>query len=201
MSNQLLVEWFGGTTQAICADENNLKTSKCLKNYLIDLNKLEDNESLTLRCCCKILKDDCLISEFPSNIIHATLNLKGGKGGFGALLKKQVPKKKYIQNYEACRTLTGKRYGDEMTEKEIQDWKRKKFEEKQLVDNELKTFQLHKEELEAQIKSNASRLDPKYKSQLVQSEKSIVSSVKSGMKKIKEKEVAKQMKKINLKII
>jgi hypothetical protein len=36
-------------------------------------------------------------------------SLKGGKGGFGSLLRRIKPKAKDDQNYEACRDLSGRR--------------------------------------------------------------------------------------------
>ena len=35
--------------------------------------------------------------------------LKGGKGGFGSLLRRIKPKAKDDQNFEACRDLSGRR--------------------------------------------------------------------------------------------
>jgi hypothetical protein len=52
------------------------------------------------------------LSQVNSNsILQVRLkgNIKGGKGGFGSLLRSMNPKKKPTDNFEACRDLTGRR--------------------------------------------------------------------------------------------
>jgi hypothetical protein len=48
--------------------------------------------------------------------------LKGGKGGFGSLLRRIKPKAKDDQNFEACRDLSGRRLRHINNEQRLREW-------------------------------------------------------------------------------
>lgn len=49
--------------------------------------------------------------------------LKGGKGGFGSLLRSMNPKKQPTENFEACRDLSGRRLRTINNEARLEEWK------------------------------------------------------------------------------
>ena len=55
--------------------------------------------------------------------LHLVLRLRGGKGGFGALLRGQGRDGKITSNFDACRDLQGRRLKYSNTEKKLADWK------------------------------------------------------------------------------
>lgn len=57
------------------------------------------------------------------NTVHLTLGLRGGKGGFGALLRGQGRDGKVTTNFDACRDLQGRRIKHTTVEIKLQDWK------------------------------------------------------------------------------
>lgn len=54
--------------------------------------------------------------------IGLLLRLKGGKGGFGALLRGQGRDGKITTNYDACRDLTGRRLRHINADKKLEEW-------------------------------------------------------------------------------
>ena len=49
-------------------------------------------------------------------------SLKGGKGGFGSLLRSMKPKAKGDENFEACRDLSGRRLRHINNESRLREW-------------------------------------------------------------------------------
>ena len=54
--------------------------------------------------------------------VDLCLRLRGGKGGFGALLRGQGRDGKITDNYDACRDLTGRRLRTVEAEKKLKEW-------------------------------------------------------------------------------
>lgn len=71
----------------------------------------------------------------PSHVIHphdhvvVHYRLLGGKGGFGALLRGlgRDPSK-LVDNYDACRDISGRRLRHVTAETKLKDWKRREAE-------------------------------------------------------------------------
>ena len=74
-----------------------------------------------------------LLSNYNNEIIEFRLILKGGKGGFGTLLKTQPARKKLTNNFDACRDLSGRRVGHVNQEKLNKEWKQKKKNESKII--------------------------------------------------------------------
>lgn len=66
-------------------------------------------------------------------VYSITMKIKGGKGGFGSLLKGQPAVKKRTKNFDSCRDLTGRRIRHVNQEKQMQDYLNKKKEEELLI--------------------------------------------------------------------
>lgn len=60
---------------------------------------------------------------FPS--VRLLLRLKGGKGGFGSLLRGAATKagQKKTNNFDACRDMSGRRLRHVNAEKRLEEWK------------------------------------------------------------------------------
>lgn len=67
-------------------------------------------------------------------VVRVLYRLLGGKGGFGALLRKQANKGKKTKNFDAMRDLTGRRLRHSMAVDRIKEWMEKQNKEDELVD-------------------------------------------------------------------
>lgn len=78
-----------------------------------------------LRFSGKDLRDDQRLGDFGAEhgcVISLLLRLRGGKGGFGALLRGQGRDGKITTNYDACRDLTGRRLRHINADKKLEEW-------------------------------------------------------------------------------
>ena len=74
----------------------------------------------------RIIPLNSLLTNYINSIIEFRTIIKGGKGGFGTLLKTQPARKKLTNNFDACRDLSGRRVGHVNQEKLNKEWKQKK---------------------------------------------------------------------------
>jgi hypothetical protein len=76
-----------------------------------------------LICCGKQLSDEQQLGNTcrDGNTIHMTASLRGGKGGFGALLR-NAGRARNTDNFDACRTLDGRRMREVEAEKKRAEW-------------------------------------------------------------------------------
>jgi len=58
------------------------------------------------------------------SLSHTNSQIKGGKGGFGNLLR-HVKATEKIDNYDACRDLSGRRYRLVEAERKLSEWEEK----------------------------------------------------------------------------
>ena len=83
------------------------------------------------------LKDewDSLLKSPAAAFTILTLSrvLLGGKGGFGALIRNEVTKRKKVTNFDACRDLDGRRLRHSKAAERIKEWAQKQAEEDALV--------------------------------------------------------------------
>lgn len=77
--------------------------------YLLENNRIVNNQNI-------------LKSNHDGVIYNINIKIKGGKGGFGSLLKGQPAVKKRTKNFDSCRDLSGKRIRHIIQEKKIQDY-------------------------------------------------------------------------------
>lgn len=82
----------------------------------------------------------------PNQTLHVELrgSLKGGKGGFGSLLRSVKPKAQQDENFEACRDLSGRRLRHINNERRIQQFHQRQEEEEKYVQEELKEYESKK---------------------------------------------------------
>jgi len=89
-------------------------------------------------------------------------SLKGGKGGFGSLLRSIKPKAKEDENFEACRDLSGRRLRHVYNEQRLLDFQKRQEEEEKYVQEELKEYEKTKNQLKGAIQANNYKLDDAY---------------------------------------
>ena len=73
------------------------------------------------------------LKDYENSIIEFRIILKGGKGGFGTLLKTQPARKKLTNNFDACRDLSGRRLGHINQERKMREWKQLRNEESKII--------------------------------------------------------------------
>jgi len=92
--------------------------------------------------------------------------LKGGKGGFGSLLRSMNPRTKQVENFDSCRDLTGRRIRDAQNEKRVEEWQKKKEEEEKEVEEENRKYEQQKKAMQAAMRSNLYKIDDEYREQV-----------------------------------
>ena len=111
---------------------------------------------------CKFCADDPVHVELRGS-------LKGGKGGFGSLLRSVKPKAQQDDNFEACRDLSGRRLRHINNERRIREFQQRQEEEEKYVQEELKQYEANKKQLKGAIEANNYKLDDAYVKQVAQS--------------------------------
>lgn len=71
------------------------------------------------------------LGKFPV-VVHLLLRLRGGKGGFGSLLRGAATKagQKKTNNFDACRDMSGRRLRHVNAEKKLEEWRAEAEERK-----------------------------------------------------------------------
>ena len=111
-------------------------------------------------------------------------SLKGGKGGFGSLLRSVKPKATQDDNYEACRDLSGRRLRHINNERRINEFQQRQDEEEKYVMEELREYEKTKKQLKGAIAANNYKLDEAYVKQVARSGQDMAESVREGAKKM-----------------
>ncbi|XP_073311391.1 uncharacterized protein [Primulina huaijiensis] len=76
-------------------------------------------------------RSDREVGKFPM-VVHLSLRLRGGKGGFGSLLRGAATKagQKKTNNFDACRDMSGRRLRHVNAEKKLEEWRAEADERK-----------------------------------------------------------------------
>ena len=99
-------------------------------------------------------KDLGKLSDLDTNktlFVELKGSLKGGKGGFGSLLRSIKPKAKEDENFEACRDLSGRRLRHVYNEQRLRDFHQRQEEEEKYVQEELKEYEKTKKQIKGAI--------------------------------------------------
>lgn len=110
-------------------------------------------------------------------MLSVECGLKGGKGGYGSLLRSMKPKAKADQNYEACRDLSGRRLRHIYNERRLQEWQQRQTEEAKYIEEENTAYDANRQQLQSAIRANKNKLDERYTNQVEQGANSIVEGV------------------------
>ena len=108
---------------------------------------------------------------------NVQFRLKGGKGGFGSMLRAIGSQIEKTTNNEACRDLSGRRMRDVNNEKKMMEWVKNKAEKDRQKERE------KIEKLERQLQKPKHFFnDPEYEKKLDETIDSVEDALKAGMK-------------------
>jgi hypothetical protein len=119
---------------------------------------------------------------FPS--CSLLLRLRGGKGGFGSLLRGAATKagQKKTSNFDACRDMSGRRLRHVNAEKKLKEWKdQSKERELELAANEYLKKQAKKEKKD----SGCAKVIEKYREETFKSMEDVEAAVLTGLAEAK----------------
>lgn len=71
------------------------------------------------------LQDSCTLAEHgveKHSTVHLVFSLRGGKGGFGAMLRTAGARGVKTTNFDACRDLNGRRLRHVNAERQLREW-------------------------------------------------------------------------------
>ncbi|XP_068644410.1 uncharacterized protein [Aristolochia californica] len=140
---QVLVKLLDGRTRCLRISSPTI-SGFSLKQNIYKITRIPV-ELLRLVSGSREISDQTLISasgdtQFPSLIL--LLRLRGGKGGFGSLLRGAATKagQKKTNNFDACRDMSGRRLRHVNAEKKLEEWKAEAEERKleKIAENFLK---------------------------------------------------------------
>ena len=123
--NQIFVKLLDGKTRCIQIPSPTI-SGESLKEYLLARTGIPLRFQRLVSGALEIA-DETLISAsdgiFPS--CSLLLRLRGGKGGFGSLLRGAATKagQKKTRNFDACRDMSGRRLRHVNAEKRLEEWK------------------------------------------------------------------------------
>ncbi|XP_040041476.2 splicing regulator SDE2 [Gasterosteus aculeatus] len=112
----------------------------------------------------------------PGAVYHLEPRLRGGKGGFGSMLRALGAQIEKTTNREACRDLSGRRLRDVNHEKEMAEWLKKQTE------REAEKEQRRLERLQRKLKEPKHQFtDPEYQRQCHDLSERLEDSVMKGL--------------------
>ncbi|KAK9137418.1 hypothetical protein Sjap_008012 [Stephania japonica] len=124
---QGFVKLLDGTTSNLIFTSPTISV-QTLKQRLFNLTQILPTHQRLLSGTQSLADDQTLISasadgSFPT--VHLLLRLRGGKGGFGSLLRGAATKagQKKTNNFDACRDMSGRRLRHVNAEKRLEEWK------------------------------------------------------------------------------
>eukprot|EP00239_Pterosperma_sp_CCMP1384_P001006 CAMPEP_0197852768 /NCGR_PEP_ID=MMETSP1438-20131217/21333_1 /TAXON_ID=1461541 /ORGANISM="Pterosperma sp., Strain CCMP1384" /LENGTH=254 /DNA_ID=CAMNT_0043466937 /DNA_START=111 /DNA_END=872 /DNA_ORIENTATION=+ len=123
IESQLLVRGLNGRTTCLQLNSSTVRASE-LKAKLEVLHCVP-SACQRIICGTKDIGEDGILSadasgNFPS--CSVLLRLRGGKGGFGSLLRGSAKSGKHVENNDACRDLSGRRLRHVNAEKKLNTW-------------------------------------------------------------------------------
>eukprot|EP00879_Flechtneria_rotunda_P000811 GHRR01000935.1.p1 GENE.GHRR01000935.1~~GHRR01000935.1.p1 ORF type:complete len:278 (+),score=102.89 GHRR01000935.1:170-1003(+) len=119
---QLFVKCLDGRCSSLCL-EGNSGVSR-LKSHVQALSGVPVTEQV-LVANGRLLNDAQTLAQSglqSDSTVQLLLRLRGGKGGFGALLRGQGRDGKITDNFDACRDLSGRRIRHVEAGKKLQEW-------------------------------------------------------------------------------
>nr|CAB3265913.1 protein SDE2 homolog [Phallusia mammillata] len=160
-------------TQCIETAEGNVKSVVCslLDNGTIP-NLVEDSIYFTKHG--KLVQNEDQVSDGETLCLH--LRLRGGKGGFGSMLRAMGSQIEKTTNKEACRDLNGRRMRDVNNEKKMIEWAKKKAEQEEDKDSK----KIEKLERKLEIPKHYFN-DPAYEKSLETTQDNVEDALKAGI--------------------
>lgn len=120
---QLFVRTLSGTTSCV---ETQLYDNVASLKHAIEVQEGVPADLQGLVHAGKQLQDELSLQHYSissGSTVHLVLRLRGGKGGFGALLRGQGRDGKVTTNFDAMRDLQGRRLRHQFSEQKLAEWK------------------------------------------------------------------------------
>lgn len=126
---QLFVRLLDGKTKALRFSAPQVYGFQ-IKQRIFEATRIPTNVQRLLCSGCQV-GDGASISQ-PDATVHLLLRLRGGKGGFGSLLRGAATKagQKKTNNFDACRDMSGRRLRHVNAEKRLEEWRMEEEERK-----------------------------------------------------------------------
>ncbi|KAK4801335.1 hypothetical protein SAY86_021822 [Trapa natans] len=126
---QVFVRLLTGNTKTLLFDTP-FVSGLAIKERIFELIKLPISEQCLVYSGRQI--DDASLLPSSDSTVHLCLRLRGGKGGFGSLLRGAATKagQKKTNNFDACRDMSGRRLRHVNAEKKLEEWRAEEEERK-----------------------------------------------------------------------
>ncbi|KAJ0559659.1 putative Ubiquitin-like domain-containing protein [Helianthus annuus] len=121
---QLIAKLLDGKSQTLNFHTPIIPISS-IKSQIQTLTSIPPHHQLLLSNGKTLTDDSSFHHEISSNsTVHLLLRLRGGKGGFGSLLRGAATKagQKKTNNFDACRDMSGRRLRHVNAEKKMDEW-------------------------------------------------------------------------------
>ncbi|GLJ42749.1 hypothetical protein SUGI_0886370 [Cryptomeria japonica] len=184
---QIFVKGLDGKTKCLQISTPNLRVSD-LKKKIFESVNIPHHFQLLVSGTRQIAEDTLLVAAddgfYPP--INVLLRLRGGKGGFGSLLRGAATKagQKKTSNFDACRDMSGRRLRHVNAEKKLEEWKAE-AQERQL--EKVAEEYLKKQVKKGKGKKGGKEIDEgavdveKYRSEAERAMVGVESAVKDGL--------------------
>lgn len=125
--------------------------------------------------------DNYTLEDQSFKTLSVNYTIKGGKGGFGSLLRNAAARKKHFTNFDAAKDMNGRRLRDIKNERSLIEWMKKKKQERNYVDQENEKF--NKQEKQKRAQNSFLKIDKAYNEKVQKWVTDINGSVRAGLKK------------------
>lgn len=170
-------------TKVIQCDDSLVALRKCI----IHKENLSENFDIDIYHNGKILKSDFNNESHVDDVfLQIVLPLKGGKGGFGSMLRAIGAQIEKTTNREACRDLSGRRLRDVNEEKRIKDWIKKQADKKE--ENEKKKKEKLKRLAEMTVPATCQYDDDEFEKARAEIPDIVEDSIQYGLKQQKQQQ-------------
>lgn len=183
---QIFVKGLDGRTKCLQISTPHLAVSD-LKCRLFDLLKIPP-QFQRLVSGTRQIADDALLAAARDGLypqVHLLLRLRGGKGGFGSLLRGAATKagQKKTSNFDACRDMSGRRLRHVNAEKKLEDWKADAQERQleKIAEDYLKKQAKNTKKSDPRSDEGAREVE-KYRTEASRAMEAVESAVKDGLK-------------------
>jgi hypothetical protein len=173
--------------------DKEVKTYEDLAKFLQLSYPEISHQEIAFTCNGSNKRNDESIMDSIKYVCDIKIIERGGKGGFGSLLKGQPPVKKRTRNFDSCRDLSGRRLRHVNQEKMLREWQAKKMEEEKIIKmyNNPEENKKVDEYVDSDKKNELIEMNRKYLIDSTKSAESIVKSVKFILKKKRNREEKK----------
>lgn len=127
--------------------------------------------------------------EIPElTIIEVEVEVLGGKGGFGSLLRIAAAQKKHFNNFDSSRDSNGRRLRDIKNEIRLKEYVKRKRDEKKVLDEELASLKVQQDNATVDTNlAHRTEVEQQYKHRVAQWQSDLNQTVRKGLLRQKEK--------------